>query len=90
MSGRRYFVHDRTRGFIGNSMVWWRWNHRGYTPNIDEAHQFSESELEGMADDLSAYPVDEVRAVSEPHVTRPHDLRHCERRLGEGNGSNET
>jgi len=74
---QKYFVHDKTRGFVGNSMVWWRQNHRGYTTNINEAHAFTEEELREycQADDLVAYPVELVRDISEPHVVQMHLLR---------------
>lgn len=69
---QKYYIHDRTRGFVGNSMMWWRKNHCGYTCNIDDAHVFTREEaLQRIrdADDLSAYTVDSVRAYAEIHVT---------------------
>lgn len=69
---RQYYIHDRTRGFVGNSMMWWRKNHCGYTCDIGDAHIFTHEEaLQRICDagDLSAYTVDSVRAYSEIHVT---------------------
>ncbi len=69
---QRYFIHDRTRGFVGNSMVWWGVNHRGYTCDINNAHVFTrEQALQRIrdADDLNAYTVDSVRDNTELHVT---------------------
>lgn len=84
MSEQKFYVHDTTRGFVGNSMVWWRKDHRGYTTNLADAHEFTEAELAGMADDLVAYPVDEVRRVAEAHVTARHVLEPVARKLGGG------
>lgn len=69
MNPTKYVVHDTTRGYVGNSMVWWREGHHGYTLNLNEAHRFTWDELKGMDDDLVAYPVEEARKMAEPHVT---------------------
>lgn len=68
--GQKYYLHDTTRGYVGNSMVWWRKGHHGYTCNIDEAHEFDASELPQylQAGDLVAYPVEHIRGIAEPHV----------------------
>ena len=69
---QKYYIHDRTRGFFGNSMVWWRKQHWGYTANVDDAHVFTRDEaLQRIrdADDLSAYTVESVKAYAEIHVT---------------------
>lgn len=68
----KYYIHDRTRGFVGNSMMWWRNGHHGYTCNVDDAHVFTRDEaLQRIRDvsDLSAYTVDSVHAYAEIHVT---------------------
>lgn len=73
-----FFIHDKTRGYVGNSMVWWRRNHHGYTCDINEAHAFTEEEAikrVSEADDLVAYPMDEVMGIAEPHVTQHHKLK---------------
>lgn len=68
---RKYYIHDTTRGFVGNSMVWWARDHRGYTCDIREAHVFDEDELHKYleADDLVAYPVEHVNHRVQHHVT---------------------
>ncbi len=68
---RLFYIHDTSRGHIGNSMVWWRKNHQGYTPNIRDAHVFKESELPKYLDtDLHAYPVYNVYQNVELHVSQ--------------------
>ena len=69
---QQYYIHDRTCGFVGNSMVWWRKGHHGYTCNANDAHVFTRDEaLQRIRDagDLSAYTVDSVRAYAEAHIT---------------------
>ena len=67
----KYYIHDKTRGYVGNSMVWWAKDHHGYTCDIREAHIFDESELPGYleADDLIAYPAEAILELVAHHVT---------------------
>ena len=69
----QYYIHDTTRGWVGNSLVWWAKNHHGYTCDIRKAHVFTKAEaIERIndADDLVAYPDTAVLNVIEHHVTR--------------------
>lgn len=74
MSGamnRKFYIHDTTRGYVGNSMVWWKRGHHGYTCDIREAHVFDESELAqyvNKADDLVAYPVEHIDPLIAHHI----------------------
>jgi len=70
----QYYIHDRTRGHVGNCMVWWRRGHHGYTCNVADAHVFTrEQALQRIrdADDLSAYTCDSVMAYAEIHTESP-------------------
>ena len=67
-----YYIHDKTRGWCGNSMVWWAKNHMGYTLDLTKAHVFEESELPEYMDnatDLVAYDVEMVNSLAETHIT---------------------
>jgi len=78
---RKFYIHDTTRGCVGNSMVWWKRGHHGYTCDIREAHVFFESELPQYlrhATDLVAYPVEHVRATVAHHI----DAQRIDRSLG--------
>jgi len=79
----KYFIHDKTRGYVGNSMVWWRKDHHGYTCDLSEAHVFSSAELSEYlgADDLVAYPCEEVEKCTERHVVRLMDRALAGQRL---------
>lgn len=76
----KYYIHDTSRGYVGNCMVWWKQGHHGYTCNIKEAHVFDESELSEylIAGDLVAYPVEHIDSVVTSHV----DMQHIDRNLG--------
>lgn len=39
MAGK-YYIQD-TRSYVGNAVVWWRHQGKGYTTNIDEAGLFT-------------------------------------------------
>lgn len=76
----KFYIHDTTRGAVGNSMVWWRRGHFGYTTNLDEAHQFEAEDLPRYleADDLVAYPVEHVDQIA----VRQVDVQTIDTRTG--------
>lgn len=80
-SSGKYYIQDTSRGYVGNSMVWWRRGHHGYTCDIREAHVFEWAELPkylGDADDLVAYPVEHINPLAQHHV----DMQDIDRALG--------
>ena len=42
-----YYLQD-TRDYVGNSMLWWAKDHKGYTCDIRKAHIFTEAEARGL------------------------------------------
>lgn len=66
----KFYIHDKSRGHVGNSMVWWRKDHRGYTCDIREAHVFDGDELPNYlrADDLIAYPCEYIDQHVSHHI----------------------
>lgn len=65
----RYYIHDTTLGYVGNSLVWWRKGHHGYTCDIKDAHVFRKEEAIQTindSDDLVAYSVDIVERMKSP------------------------
>ena len=70
MSEEMFYIHDTTRGCVGNSMVWWKKDHHGYTCDIRQAHIFSKASLDRYlsAGDLVAYPVDYIKERTSLHV----------------------
>lgn len=72
-----WMLHDTTRGFVGNSMVWWKKGHCGYTCDVRDAHIFSREEAMNHvrhSGDLVAYSVLDVLAEIQHHVTAKHKL----------------
>jgi len=66
---QRYYVHDNTRGYVGNCMVWWKHNDAGYVCDITEARKFTLAELHHLdADDLLAYPVGYINDRVRCHI----------------------
>ena len=41
-----YYVQNL--GYIGNAMIWWRPDSKGYTTNIEEAGRYTEEEMRGL------------------------------------------
>ena len=80
MSSKTYFIQD-TRGYTGNSVVWWAKDAHGYTSNQDDAWEVSEEQarrIERNRDSDKAWPADIVRAAVTPHVDiqrLPRDMR---------------
>lgn len=69
MTDRTYYVHDTSRGCVGNSMVWWKHNDCGYVTDIRQARVFKECELGVlMAGDLRAYPTEYINERVSFHV----------------------
>ena len=77
---KKYYIHNKRKGYVGNCMVWWRKGHHGYTCNIDDAHIFTEDELPKYleAGDLVAYPVEYIDSIVRRHV----DMQHVDRSAG--------
>lgn len=48
----RYYIQD-TRSFVGNAVVWWRPEGKGYTCHLDDAGLFSEEEARRIERDRS-------------------------------------
>lgn len=44
--GELYYL--RTEGFVGNALLWWGKNHRGYTSNILQAGKYTRKEAENI------------------------------------------
>lgn len=73
-----YYIHDTTRGYVGNSMVWWKQGHYGYTCDLRHAHKFTYDEafqIVHNSEDLVAYAVDEIDSRTEVHVPGPTDAK---------------
>lgn len=55
MSDQKYYI--RNEGYVGNALVWWRPNGRGYTTDIREAGKYTYEKAKSICkrDEDSAY-----------------------------------
>jgi hypothetical protein len=73
-----YYMINR-QGFTGNCVVFWAKDHKGYTTDIEKAHEFSESEarsIEGNRTAECAIPKLEVVQAARMTV----DFQHLDRK----------
>ena len=77
-----YYIQQKSRGYVGNSMLWWRHNNCGYVCDIREAKVWTEEEakhhVEMAAGDLVAWPKPYIDERIKHHI----DMQTVER--GEG------
>jgi len=60
-----YYVQD-SRDFVGNSMLWWRPDGRGYTTDISQAGQYAERPTDRDTDVL--WSVEYINSIAQLHV----------------------
>jgi len=68
-SERLYYLRD-CRDTVGNSVLWWAHNDKGYTCDIRLARVFTESEVETYSDRDTdrAYLVSDVLPLAQHHI----------------------
>lgn len=42
IAGRKYYVQNKERGYLGNSPLWWAQGGHGYTDDLSRAEQFTD------------------------------------------------
>ena len=62
-----YFLQD-TRTMVGNCMVFWRKNCRGYTTNLEDAQTFTIEEALSHRSTDRPWPVDLMLELAKPRV----------------------
>lgn len=74
---RLFYIQDK-RAHVGNSMVWWRKEGRGYGCDIREAEVFDEDRAKRLIADAGykyqAWPKDYIDSRISHHI----DMQHCE------------
>lgn len=60
-----YYVQD-SRDFVGNAMLWWRPDGRGYTTDLSQAGQYDHKPSDRDTDIL--WPVDYIESIATLHV----------------------
>lgn len=70
MDKERYYIVC-SQDFVGNSIVLWRPNSRGYTIHLEDAGKYTKETAQAICqtrDTDKAYPVDVLDKVSRKHV----------------------
>lgn len=69
MTKQLYFLRD-TRSTVGNSVVWWAHNDRGYTCDIRRAKIFTQKQVDELIDRGSdvPYPIDRILPLVQHHI----------------------
>lgn len=59
-----YYIQNKSAGFLGNAIIFWAKERRGYTSNLDNSHKFSEDEAKKIClenpEKNAAWPVDYI------------------------------
>lgn len=78
MSEERFYVQNVERGYVGNSLQWWRFNDNGYTCDIRAAKKFTKQEAEELCVGRNKYAMWECGYIEKlvQHHIDMQDLRH--------------
>ena len=73
----KYYVQNYIRGYVGNSMLWWRKGDCGYSCDIQDAKVFTQEEVDKM-DSIKegakkAWPKEYIDARVQHHI----DMQDC-------------
>lgn len=61
MNEQLYYI--QTNGYLGNALIWWKPDRKGYTPDIKAAGKYSEIEAKNIVKDREferAWPVEYI------------------------------
>jgi len=73
-----YYIQD-TRGFVGNSVLWWGVNGGGYTTDIEKAGKYTEDEAQKICKNRNtdrAFPCKYIDSIISKHV----DMQNVDRK----------
>lgn len=43
-----YYIQNYDQGYLGNSIIFWAKDRKGYTPDINNSHKFTEEEAKDI------------------------------------------
>lgn len=66
MYNELYVVHN---GIVGNTLCWWRQGRAGYTTKLEEAHKFTQKEIDSQSWREEDRPVRLVDAMAAARLT---------------------
>ncbi len=59
-----YYIQNKKAGFLGNAVMFWAQDSKGYTADLDKSHKFTESEAkkicEGNPEKNVAWPAEYI------------------------------
>lgn len=85
MAPAHFFLQD-SRSFVGNDMLWWAKDGKGYTTDLSKAHRFTLPEAQAQHTMRSTdvpWPTDYIEARARPEVAIQR-LNQAEALLGSG------
>lgn len=71
MSEPLYYLQNVERGYVGNSLQWWKWDNNGYTCDIRAAKKFTADEIKELTDGRKKYKgwkVDFIDNLVQHHI----------------------
>ena len=71
MSKEMFYVME-TRTLVGNCVLWWCADAKGYTCDLDKAGQYTKEQVEGMRATDVAVPILMADRAAVTHVRRDH------------------
>lgn len=75
-----YYIQNREAGYLGNAIIFWAKDSRGYTANLDNCQKFTEAEAKeicnGNPEKNKAWPVDYID--NNQGIQRIVDSLYCE------------
>ncbi|MBB1630260.1 Lar family restriction alleviation protein [Cupriavidus sp. UME77] len=76
-----FYVQD-TRQFVGNCVMWWGKNHRGYVSRLNEAGRYTLDEASRICerDTDRMWPCEQIDVLAHPTV----DMQHLPRKVAKG------
>ncbi len=75
-----YYIQNKERGYVGNSMLWWERNDCGYVCDIRRAKVFTKSEAENIEKEsvekkFLMWKKEYIDARISHHI----DMQHCDK-----------
>jgi len=63
VSEELYYIENKDRGHVGNSILWWKWDDHGYTCDVRAAKKFSEKDALRAVADHSKYAMHRCKYI---------------------------
>lgn len=75
-----YYIQNLDAGYLGNALIFWALDRRGYTADLNKSHKFTEEEAKKIClanpNKNKAWPVEYID--SNPGIQRVTDCQHVD------------